>query len=278
LGTTNRYDPDLKWPVSNEYSLEVQRQLFLSTVLTVGYTNRQTRRNIGFRNVAVPIDTYIPLQVTEANSGKLVTVYNQAPALRGKQDNLYFNTDTANSDYKGADITINRRMSNKWSVNGGASFGKTLGDILSQDLNNPNSAEFRRGLLGNDSPWSYRASGVYQLPQDVFVSGTWQYYQGFPESTTVAIGNNTVALTQGTTTLTVEPRGTTRLPPISSVDFSVRKGFKVQQWRFEPRLDFYNMTNQASVIGRLTQLGPTYGRISLVQRGALIKAGLNVEF
>ena len=186
FGATNRYDPNLKWPVSNEYSLEVQRQLFCNTVLTVGYTNRQTRRNIGFRNVAVPIDTYIPLQVTEANSGRLVTVYNQAPALRGKQDNLYFNTDTADSDYNGADITINRRMSNKWSVNGGASFGKTLGDILSQDLNNPNSAEFRRGLLGNDSPWSYRASGVYQLPQDIFVSGTWQYYQGFPESTTVA--------------------------------------------------------------------------------------------
>jgi hypothetical protein len=40
----------------------------------------------------------------------------------------------------------------------------------------------------------------------------------------------------------------------------------------------YNLTNQASIIGRLTQLGPTYGRISLVQRGALIKAGLNVEF
>ena len=48
--------------------------------------------------------------------------------------------------------------------------------------------------------------------------------------------------------------------------------------RFEPRVDFYNMTNEASIIGRLTQLGPTYGRISNAQRGALIKAGINVEF
>jgi len=278
FGTTNRYDPDLEWPVSNEYSLEVQRQLFQATVLTVGYTNRQTRRNIGFKNVAVPIDTYIPLQVTEVNSGKQVTVYNQAPALRGRLDNLYFNTDTANSDYNGGDITIAKRMSNKWALNGGVSFGKTLGDILAQDLNNPNSAEFRRGLLGNDSPWSYRMSGVYELPQAIFVSGTWQYYQGFPESTTVIVGNNTVTLTQGSTTLTVEPRGTTRLPPVSSLDFSVRKSFRVQQMRFEPRVDFYNMTNEASIIGRLTQLGPTYGRISNAQRGALIKAGINVEF
>jgi hypothetical protein len=278
FGTTNRYDPNLKWPVSNEYSLEVQRQLFLSTVLTVGYTNRQTRRNINFQNMAVPLNTYIPLQVTEVNSGRQVTVYNQAPALRGKQDNLWFNTDTADSDFNGADITITRRMSNRWSVNGGASFGKSLGDILAQDLNNPNSVQFRRGLLGTDSPWSYRASGVYQMPQDIFVSGTWQYYQGFPDLTTVSVGNNTVALTQGSTTLVVEPRGTTRLPPVSSVDVSVRKGFKVQQVRLEPRIDFYNLTNAASVIGRITQLGPTYGRISNIQRGALIKAGVNVEF
>jgi hypothetical protein len=93
------------------------------------------------------------------------------------------------------------------------------------------------------------------------------------------VGNNTVRLTQGSiSALVVEPRGTTRLPPVSSVDVSVRKSFRVQQLRFEPRIDFYNLTNAASVIGRITQLGPTYGRISNIQRGALIKAGINVEF
>ena len=278
FGTTSRYASDLEWPVSNEYVIELQRQLLGNTVLSVGYTNRQTRRNIGFQNEAVPTNTYIPLQVTEVNSGKQVTVYNQAPLLRGKVDNLYFNTDSANSDYNGGDISINKRLSNKWALNGGASFGKTLGDTLAQDLNNPNSAQFRRGLLGNDSPWSYRMSGVYQFPQDVFVSGTWQYYQGFPESTTVVVGNNTVALTQGSTTLVVEPRGTTRLPPVSSFDFSLRKTFRMSGWRFEPRVDFYNMTNEASITGRLAQLGPTYGRISNIQRGALIKIGFNAEF
>ena len=35
------------------------------------------------------MDTYIPLTVTEANSGRQVVVYNQAPALRGKSDVLW---------------------------------------------------------------------------------------------------------------------------------------------------------------------------------------------
>jgi hypothetical protein len=47
---------------------------------------------------------------------------------------------------------------------------------------------------------------------------------------------------------------------------------------FEPRVDFYNLTNAATILGRITQLGPTYGRVSSIQRGRLIKMGLNVEF
>src|SRR5439155_12870350 len=88
FGTTKRYRPDLEWPVSNEYTIELQRQFAGNLVASVGYTRRETRRNIGPTNVAVPSSTYIPVTVTEANSGQQVTVYNQAPALRGKFDTL----------------------------------------------------------------------------------------------------------------------------------------------------------------------------------------------
>ena len=121
-------------------------------------------------------------------------------------------------------------------------------------------------------------SGVYELPYHVSLSGTAQYYQGFPDTTTVSVGNNTVALTQGTQTLTVEPRGATRLPPVKSLDVSVRKNWKIAGKSFEPRIDLYNLTNDAAVLGRITQLGPTYLRISNIQRGRLIKLGVSVEF
>lgn len=278
FGTTNRYDPDLKWPVSNEYSVELQRQLPSNLVVSAGFTRRETRRNIGFRNVAVPTGTYIPLQVTEVNSGKAVTVYNQAPALRGRVDNLFFNAEESDTTYKGADINVNKRMSNRWSVTGGASFGETIGDTLATDLNNPNSAEFRRGRVGNDVPWSYRVSGAYELPYQLSVSATAQYYQGFPEATTVSVGNNTVVLTQGATTLTVAPRGDTNLPAAKSVDTSLRKQWRVGGARIEPRLDVYNLFNSATILGRVTQLGPTYGRVNSIQRGRLIKLGGSIEF
>jgi hypothetical protein len=284
FGTSNRYAPDLQWPASNEYNIELQRQIPGNVVVSVGYTRRETRRNIGVKNVAVPLESYIPLQVTEANSGRQVTVYNQAPALRTKTDYLWDNFPELDTNFNGVDITATKRLSDHWSMNGGASFGKTVGDIyatsatISQvDLNNPNNL-FRRGVVGNDVPYSYRMSGVYELPYQVSVSGTAQYYQGFPDTTTVSVGNNTVTLTQGTQILTVDPRGTSRLPAVKSLDVSVRKNWKVGGKSIEPRVDFFNLTNAATILGRITQLGPTYGRVSSIQRGRLIKAGLSVEF
>src|SRR5207253_11322985 len=112
LWTNNRYAANLKWPVSTEYSTEVQRPITGNVVASVGYTRRETRRNIGVKNVAVPLESYIPLQVTEANSGRQVTVYNQAPALRGRTDYLWDNYSDFDTNFNGTDITITKRLSN----------------------------------------------------------------------------------------------------------------------------------------------------------------------
>ena len=51
-------------------------------------------------------------------------------------------------------------MSNGWSLMGGANFGQARGTVITGDLNNPNSPDYRIGAFGNDVPWSYRLSGV----------------------------------------------------------------------------------------------------------------------
>src|SRR4029453_6878225 len=143
---------------------------------------------------------------------------------------------------------------NHWLFTGGAAFGRTTGDIYAmiagttQDLNNPNNT-FRRGLYGNDVPSSVRLSGAYELPGSIWVSATAQHNSGFPENTTVSVGSNTIVLTQGTQVLTVEPRGTTRLPTVKSLDMSVRRYWKIGGTSIEPRIDLYNLTNAASILG-----------------------------
>jgi outer membrane receptor protein involved in Fe transport len=92
------------------------------------------------------------------------------------------------------------------------------------------------------------------------------------------VGNNTVALTQGTQVVWVAPRGATRLPNVASIDMSVRFRATTGARKVTPRLDLYNLTNQSTVTTRTTQLGPTYGVVSGIQRGRLIKLGLNYDF
>src|SRR4029450_13734273 len=145
------------------------------------------------RNVAVPESTYVPLNVTDPVSAQAVTVYNQSPGLAGRNETVWDNEEILDSNYNGGDVTINKRMSNGWSLMGGASFGKSIGEVVGGGLHNPNHKEVRTRLLGDDVPWSYRLSGVYDLPYRIAsLSGTMQYYKGVPESTTVLFGAGVV--------------------------------------------------------------------------------------
>jgi hypothetical protein len=42
--------------------------------------------------------------------------------------------------------------------------------------------------------------------------------------------------------------------------------------------DIFNVTNGSAIRARSTVLGPLYGRASDVQRGRMLKFGLNVKF
>jgi hypothetical protein len=278
FGNVNRYEPGYKWPWAREYSAEIQRQLPMNMVVSAGYTRREKLGNFGSRNVAVPRDSYTPLNVTEVTSGRAVTVYNQSLATRGRQDLVWTNMPELDSTYNGTDITLDKRLSNGWMMTGGVSVGKTEGWVGGSDLNNPNSGEFNRGVVGNDTPFSLRLSGLYELPFGVSMSGTFQHQTGYPELTQVSVGANTVSLTQGTTNVTVEPRGTTRLPDLNQLDMSFRKVFRMNGKVYQPRVDLYNLANSSTIIARSSVLGPSYGAVNGIQRGRLIKIGMHVDW
>jgi len=279
VGATHRFSPTLRRPYTNEFTLEFEQQLPAGTVVSLGYYYRATRANIALYNLAVPTSSYIPLQVTEVASGRPVTVYNQDPALRGKFDNYWDNSPESDTDFNGVDVTFRKRLSNHWSMMSSLSLGKNLGRIYStsNDLNNPNYT-FPRGVIGNDVPVSFKVSGMYELPYGISVSASSQYFSGFPENTTVRVDSKTVKLTQVNQTLVVEERGTTRVPGVAAGDVSVRKTFRLRRLSVEPEMGIFNITNAAPILARITQLGPTYGRVGSIMRGRLIKLGMNINY
>ena len=261
-----------------EYFVEFDRQIARNTVASVGFYYRTNERLIGNRNLAVPLETYRALEVTERTSGRQVTVYNQDPALRGRFDVLWDNFSELDTVYKGVDLRINKRLADRWMFQASASLGKNEGDTFAgNDLNNPNF-QFRNGAVGMDVPVVLKASGIYEARYGILVAANVQSYSGFPESTTVQVGSNTVALTQVTQSIQVEPRGTTQTPALTLVDMSVRKVFRRTERTIEPVFEVHNLMNVATIQSRNTVLGPAYGQAANIARGRMIKFALNVKF
>jgi hypothetical protein len=277
-GVNSRYADDLKRPISNEYTVEIQHQLPMNMVLSTGYTHKQTRRNIGQMNTAADLASWgAPILVREVTSGETVNVWRRGTSASA---NLFYNSDELDTNYHGGDITINKRLSNRWSLMGGGSWGKVTAQTRGGNRNDPHILNYfdQDVLAGADRPWSYRLSGIYELPYGVSASGTWQFQAGAPEETTVIVTNATITLPQGNQTLRVREFGETRLPNVAGLDLSFRKTFRAGSRTFAPRIDIFNATNESTVLARISQLGSTYGRVSGIQRARLIKLGLNVEF
>jgi hypothetical protein len=280
LGTTNRYNPDVKRAYSDEFSIEFERQVFGELVLSVGYTHREIKNNVGPRNMAVPAESYIPLVVTERVSGREVTVYNQDARTRGRFDVLWDNQPELDSEFNGIDISFNKRLRNRWMLMGGFSVGRNIGDTYSEtsDLNNPNFT-FRRGVTEFDVPVSFKLSGIYEMPLGIQFSGKLQHFSGFPESPTVLVTSQTVALTQVSQSVRVAAPGETRLPSVNMVDLRFSKSLQLRgTMKIEPALDIFNVANASPIQSRVTQLGPAFGRANEILRGRLFRAGFYLTF
>lgn len=278
VGANGRYADDLSRPVSNEYTVEIQRQLPQSMVFSAGYTYKQTRRNIGEIDTIQTLESWgAPITVTEKTSGEVVSVWRRGTASTAR---LFYNASELDMDYSGGDLTLNKRLSNRWSMMAGASWGTVTQRKRGGLRSDPHVVNYFDGetLASADRPWSYRLSGVYELPYGVSASGTWQYQAGEPQDTTLVVTNQTIALPQGNTTLRVREFGNTRLPVVAGLDLSLRKTFRAGSRTLTPRIDIFNATNESTVTAQITQLGPTYGRISGIQRARLIKVGVNLEF
>ena len=82
-------------------------------------------------------------------------------------------------DYKGGDITVNKRMSNRWALMAGASWGRVTSRTRGGLRSDPHILNYfdQETLADADRPWSYRLSGVLPAAlrrdgeRDVAVSG-----------------------------------------------------------------------------------------------------------
>ena len=162
---------------------------------------------------------------------------------------------------------------------GSVSWGKSDDFIYADtaDLNNPNIT-FRRGPESTDRPLTGKLSGAHELPYELTLAGTMQYFRGWPIAQTVLVSSNTMKLTQVSQSITIAPAGSTRLPNITEVDINLQRTIRLGQLKFSPRVDVFNLFNVAGITSEVTQLGPSYGNAIAIIGGRLVKFGVNATW
>ncbi len=311
FNTNNFYDKNLKRPYSVEYNIGVQREFPGGVVVAATYIHRDLWRTMGSENIALNEASYDPIDVTlPANpdigfAAQPMKIYNIKSALQTLQTCTGFVSPatlnkcqlTANhSDrgewFNGLDITVNKRMSSRWQVAGGLSYGSDQSRVPYR-RDNPNLNIFAGGPTSVNIPWSFKSSGIYRAPLGFELATSFSRFSGTPELPTYTIQKNTscsaiqlcvAGLTATSLTVNTALRGNTSKPDVQLLDLSIGREFRMAEkgLRISPKMEIFNLMNSDTVTARSTNITGTaqntYLNPSAILSPRMFKLAMQLNF
>ena len=258
----------------------------------VMYYHRTNRDQIGTVNAAVPSSAYTPVSISVPSGttgpGGTATFYNLDPAYLGLQQTVLDNQPYLDTKYNGVDITLNKRLTQRWQMIAGVTIGKNTGGVnssggsgqsTSADLNDPNNTKFPNGVIGNDSLYSLRVSGSYIFPGDWTVAGSLISNQGYPYVPTYTVTRSIYpALTRSSQSVIIDSRGDQRLPSVTMLDLRLSRVFRFGSRSFTPQLDLFNIGNAATITRYNASAGGSYLKPTQILAPRIVRVGFTVSF
>jgi hypothetical protein len=247
-------DPDYRRPYTDEFTGGVDHELFPSLRLSVIGTHRVERDVQATSNPANPYDTFLTTRPDNGRDGIAGTAddstfqfYNRTSTAVNQT--FFTNDRSFRQTYNGIEITGTKRMSNRWQMLVGYTFGQSRIEGLSVNTN-PNSlinvtgplAGQNTGFNGQigDRPHQFKITGTYVLPwYNVGVAGNLNAQSGIAITRQVTVAQ-TVG---GNSTVNVEPLGSYRLPSRAAADLRVFKTANFGTRSLEVSVDVHNVTN-----------------------------------
>lgn len=247
---SNAIDPNLKDPHNDEVMFAFQRELAPNWSVNVDWLQRW------FKDATVNQDCYgLPCSQTASTAyvqnkvvtdfgpdnlagtadDRSLTLWQVAPAYLGKD--TFFHTNCGNNvsvsctqRYKALEISIGKRMSNRWQMQGSYVYSRMTGD-LPLDYTNPNnllsfvgqgSAYAQGASTSPDQPHAFKLLGSYQAPYGITLGANYQALSGLPTDRVLS-----VAFSQGTSNLRMEPLGSYRADTLNLLSLRADKTFKI---------------------------------------------------
>jgi hypothetical protein len=274
-GLITSMDPNINRPYTDEVSAQLDRELIPDLRFSVVFTARRERDNFGNHEVGVPFTAHTPVQRVDvgpdglAGTGddRTITLFDQDRATLGQNRTLITNNNLYNQRHRSVEVTATKRFSRRWQMLAGYTWARTTQDLdTNSNARNPNSLINGAGPVFFDRTHTLKATGSYLLPWDVSLSGNFRYQTGAPFTRTLR-----QTLTQGTVTVNADPRGSSRLDALTTVDARVSKIFKLNGRELEAMVDGYNLTNAVTAYDIRTLTGRITFREGGLPTGALVE-------
>jgi hypothetical protein len=293
----NKIDPKLRDPRADEITFGYQRELAANLGFSALWIQRWFNDVTVDEEVGIPINGYTPHPFTDPGPDNVIntaddrpiTLYDVLPQYRGQ--NVTFHTNFPGTQhYKGFELTVSKRMSNRWQLLGSYVWSRLDGLVV--DPNNPNFtiSTNAEGRGANDQPHAFKLIGSYQAPLGINVGVNYQALTGLPTDRTFR-----ATLTQGATTVRADPRGTYRADFLNLLSMKVDKTFHLHAHaNISGFLEVHNVlnTNAAqSNFGTLTQAFTSqaafdaartttsyFGRVQEIVAPRILKLGVKYAF
>ncbi|MBV8517530.1 MAG: TonB-dependent receptor [Acidobacteria bacterium] len=285
-----RWDHNLKAPTTDEILLGGEREILTNFSVGVNLTYRKLRDFIGTYGEkhqgqsdfltsadyvqAAPVTATLPNGQTRS-----LTYYQLAPGVAVPVYSVIRNIPDYSQTYKGLELNLIKRMSNRWMMRGnltlqdwtqdagpGASADPTLqrttqgSGFFTACLTCDGSVIYQStgsGSKGNvyiNSKWSTSLTGLYQIPiVETSLGFNLNSRQGYALPYVWLVrpptGEGTKAL------IATEDVDSVRLPNVTQLDMNLSKDFRVHGVGFTVSVDAFNILNSNTILQRnVTQL------------------------
>ncbi len=288
----NIFNPGLKRPQQQEFTLVFDRELMTNMSARVAYIYKRNINMTATMNILRPYSAY-NIQLTRRDPGPdgvlntkddggTVTIYDYDPAFRGAKfvGNQDQNRPGDRSDsFHTFEFTLNKRNTGAWGGSTSITITKNH-QWLTAIAASPNDNYFP---LDTTWDWGYKLTGSYRLPWDFMVSGVFDIQPGVKGQRTnvfrAADPDGGPSLKQlSTVTLRLEPMGSERGPLRSAVNLRVSKFVKLPKGELQFTIDALNALNTNTFWSMTFASGPTFGYGTAFTSPRALQFGLAYEF
>jgi hypothetical protein len=299
-------DPDLKPTFTDEFTAGVVHELMPNVSLSGTFIARNDK-NFDWRiNRDISAADYTAVNGVDpgpdnrtgtADDGGAIVFYELSAAKRALSPNYITTRPGFTQEYRGVELTLQRRLTARWQAVGSVTFGvqrENLGGapltllavnvisppVLPAGLPTPQDVDKISGTrLDTSIPVIGKLMGSYLFPFRLSMSGFYQYLAGSPFTRTVnAVSALGRTLGQGNVVIHAGSRNAESLASVHLLDVRFNYDLPVSRSNIALSLDIFNAMN-ANTVTRVNALtGASFNRVIDFVPPRVLRAGVKVRF